>query len=554
VNATPKPHPLSKPALLASLAPLPLLILPWLNPFTSGPNASVQPFLFTWACASAVLLWWCAVPQSDAQRVRTVVVAWLVAACASAALGVLQYFDASHDWAPWVNQPGLGQAYGNLRQRNQFATLCSIGLCALFWWAQRPAPSMPSRATAWWGGAVLVAAALLGAALAASGSRTGLLQLVGLVLLLAWWARGSGAGAVHVPSTSTMPMPMPMPLRGLRLQRWVAPTALVAYLLAALVLPRLAGVDGWVFDRLNESSAQCQSRLNLWRNVLYLIAQKPLWGWGWGELDYAHFITLYDAPWAGLRFCEILDNAHNLPLHLAVELGLPVALFLCAALVGWLWRQAPWREAVLERQLAWAVLAVVGVHSLLEYPLWYGQFQVAALLAVWLLHSFPGAGAGGAAGGTALTFNGARRSPQHESSSTLNVVRWGWPAALAGVAIALACAGALWSYWQVSQPYLAPEQRAPQFRQQSWTQLHEIWLFSDQVDFAELAVTPVTPQTAPRLFALGEDLLHFSPEPLVVQKLLQSAHVLGKDAEVDFYARRFKAAFPDDYAEWAKER
>jgi len=330
-----------------------------------------------------------------------------------------------------------------------------------------------------------------------------------------------------------------MPLRGLRLQRWVAPTALIAYLLAALVLPRLAGVDGWVFDRLHESSAQCQSRLNLWRNVLYLIAQKPWWGWGWGELDYAHFITLYDAPWAGLRFCEILDNAHNLPLHLAVELGLPVALFLSAALVGWLWRQAPWREAVLERQLAWAVLAVVGVHSLLEYPLWYGQFQVAALLALWLLRAFPGAGAGRAAGGAA---------------PAAAVARWGWPAALAGVAIALACAGALWSYWQVSQPYLAPEQRAPQFRQQSWTQLREIWLFSDQVDFAELAVTPVTPQTAPRLFALGEDLLHFSPEPLVVQKLLQSAKVLGKDAEVDFYARRFKAAFPDDYAEWAKGR
>jgi hypothetical protein len=458
-------------------------------------------------------------------------------------LGLLQYFDVSRDWAPWVNQPGLGQAYGNLRQRNQFATLCSIGLCALVWWAQRPAAPQASHASPWWGGAVLAAAALLGAAVAASGSRTGFLQLVVLALLLAWWARKNGAASA------------PMPLRGLRRQRWVVPTALVAYLLAALLLPRLAGVDGSVFDRLQESSAQCQSRLNLWRNVLYLIAQKPLWGWGWGELDYAHFITLYDAPWAGLRFCEILDNAHNLPLHLAVELGLPVALFLCAALVGWLWRQAPWREAVLERQLAWAVLAVVGVHSLLEYPLWYGQFQVAALLAVWLLRSFPGAGEGGAAGGTVLTFMfGARRSPKHESSSTLNVARWGWPAALAGVAIALACAGALWSYWQVSQPYLAPEQRAPQFRQQSWTQLRENHLFSDQVDFAELAVTPVTSQTAPRLFALGEDLLHFSPEPLVVQKLLQSAKVLGKDAEVDFYARRFKAAFPDAYAEWAKER
>jgi O-antigen ligase len=514
-------------AQAANLAPLPLLILPWLNPFTSGPNASVLPYLFSWACASAVLLWWCAVRQTNVQRTYTLAGAWLFAALVSAVLGLLQYFDVSHDWAPWVNQPGLGQAYGNLRQRNQFATLCSIGLCALAWWAQRPAPPQAIRAAPWWGGAVLAAAALLGAALAASGSRTGLLQLVVLALLLAWWARKNGAASA------------PAPLRGLRLQRWVAPAALLAYVAAALVLPRLAGVDSSVFDRLQESSAQCHSRLNLWRNVLYLIAQKPLWGWGWGELDYAHFITLYDASWAGLRFCEILDNAHNLPLHLAVELGLPVALFLCGALVGWLWRQAPWREAVPERQLAWAVLAVIGVHSLLEYPLCYGQFQMAALLALWLLRVFPAAGADVALG-AAVAVNDA--------------TRWGWRAAMAALAIAAVCAGALWSYRQVSQPYLAPKERAPQFRYQSWAQLRQVWLFSDQVDFAELAVTPVTPQTAPRLLVLAEDLLHFSPEPMVVQKLLQSAQMLGRDAELDFYARRFAAAYPDAYAQWAKAR
>ena len=525
MNASSQPHLPHKPSRLALLAPLPLLILPWLNPFTSGPNASVLPYLFTWACASALLLWWCAVPQSDAQRARTLAAAWLLAACASAVLGLLQYFDVSQDWAPWVNQPGLGQAYGNLRQRNQFATLCSIGLCALVWWAQSAAPPQATRAASWWGGVVLAAASLLGAALAASGSRTGLLQLVVLALLLAWWARGGGAA--------------PVPLRGPRLQRWVAPTALLAYLLAALLLPRLAGVDSSVFDRLQESSTQCQSRLNLWRNVLYLIAQKPLWGWGWGELDYAHFITLYEAPWAGLRFCDILDNAHNLPLHLAVELGLPMALLLCGALVAWMWRLAPWRDAVPERQLAWAVLAVIGVHSLLEYPLWYAQFQLAALLGVWLLRAFPGAGAGGAANGAAPTAAAGR---------------WPWPAAVAALAIALGCGGAAWSYWQASQPYLAPEKRAPQYRQQSWAQLRQAWLFSDEVDFAELAVTPVAPQTAPRLFALGEDLLHFSPEPMVVQKLLHSAQVLGKDTEVDFYARRFAAAFPEAHTAWAKAR
>jgi hypothetical protein len=125
---------------------------------------------------------------------------------------------------------------------------------------------------------------------------------------------------------------------------------------------------------------------------------------------------------------------------------------------------------------------------------------------------------------------------------------------LAAVAIAVVCAGAFWSYRQVSQPYLAPEDRTPQFRHQSWAQLRQVWLFGDQVDFAELAVTPVTPQTAPRLLELAKDLLHFSPEPMVVQKLLQSAQMLGRDDELDFYAPRFAAAYPEAYAQWAKAR
>jgi hypothetical protein len=258
--------------------------------------------------------------------------------------------------------------------------------------------------------------------------------------------------------------------------------------------------------------------------VWQLILQRPLLGWGWGELEYAHFITLFDGP----RFPDLLGNAHNLPLQLAVELGVPIALMFCAVVLWWIKRQRPWRERRPERQLAWAVLAVIGVHSLLEYPLWYGQFQVAALLCLWVLQVFPA-------------------QPCAEPAK-----RWGVPAALAGAAIALACAGASWCYWRASQPYLAPEERAAIFRGQSWAQLRDTWLFSQQVGFAQLAVTPVTPANAAAMRALATDLLHFSPEPMVVKKLLQSAQMQGQSEVVEFYARRFQAAYPDEYAQWVK--
>ena len=67
--------------------------------------------------------------------------------------------------------------------------------------------------------------------------------------------------------------------------------AVGAYALAALALPGLAqwadGVAGRdMLERLRTAESTCGSRLILWRNVLYLIGQKPWTGWGWGELDY----------------------------------------------------------------------------------------------------------------------------------------------------------------------------------------------------------------------------------------------------------------------------
>ena len=69
-------------------------------------------------------------PGMDRQEwVRAIAGAWLVAALISAAIGLVQYFGDSAALTPWVNGTELGEAYGNLRQRNQFATLMA---CLLY--------------------------------------------------------------------------------------------------------------------------------------------------------------------------------------------------------------------------------------------------------------------------------------------------------------------------------------------------------------------------------------------------------------------------------------
>jgi O-antigen ligase len=431
-------------------------------------------------------------------------------------MGLLQYFGATAAFGVWVNHTEVGLAFANLRQRNQFATLMQIGLLALLWWAQsmnakQAGPEGDTAAVPRWRvvlaslPALVMMAALLGAANAASSSRTGLVQLglvAGLVLLWRQW---------RAPNVL-----------------WVMLTVVAAYVAASVALPWLAGLDpltSGAWARLRAGDAACSSRLTLWGNVLHLIAQKPWLGWGWGELDYAHFITLYP----GARFCDILDNAHNLPLHLAVVLGVPAAVLLCGAGLWLVWRARPWRETDATRQLAWGVLAVMGLHSLLEYPLWYGPFQVAGVLCLWLLW----------------------RPMLIDEFRRFRALAFGGQASIA-IILMIFISYVAWDYHRVRQIFLLPAQRAAAYQTDTLEKAQGSWWFARQVRFAELTTTRLTSGNAMRLNALTKDLLHFSPEPRVIETLIDSAVLLGRDDEVEFYTARYRAAFPERYARWVK--
>ena len=497
------------------LAAFIFITLPWLNPFSPGPSSAVVPLLFAWGCAAGLLLLWASAhlkPQRP-NWVSAMAAAWLVAAAVSAVIGLLQYFGASAWLGQWVNHTGMGEAYGNLRQRNQFATLINIGLVALLWWVAQAADPrrrfMPLRPGAT-SVLTLAMAVLLGAGNAASSSRTGLLQLLLVVVLGLYWQHRARR---HGESNHARQA----------LQR-VLLAAVLAYAAATWALPWLAGLDpmqSGAWARLRSGDAVCTSRLTLWRNVLSLIAQKPWLGWGWGELDYAHFITLYP----GARFCDILDNAHNLPLHLAVELGVPLAVVLCGGGLWLAWRAQPWRELDPGRRMAWGILAVILLHSLLEYPLWYGPFQMATGLCVWLLVAKNGPAKGSVA-------------PYLQAVG-------------AGILLTF-CALAGWQYHLASQIYLSPEKRAPAYRNNTLDKISHVWLYQDQVRFAKLTTTDLAPDNAVQMNLLAKEMLHFSPEAKVAEIVIDSAMLLGRDAEAAFYLARLEAAFPKAHADWRK--
>jgi O-antigen ligase len=515
-------------------------VFPWVTPFAGGPSVSVQPWLITASCAALLfamrgwtaprwpLVLWAALaalltagrslPALDTialfaalaliiamaglaggdsrdDFVCVTAAAWLTAALVSCVLALLQYFGLADALAPWVSHASLGEAYGNLRQRNQLASLMAIGLAALLWFVR----------CGWSWRRAAVPLLLLAAGSAASASRTGALQWVMLLVFAVLW-RGSARRQVVV----------------------LAGVGLAAYAIAAVAFPWLLsyawGVSGAsVFARFGHNEG-CGGRGVLWSNVLHLIGQRPWTGWGWGELDYAHYITLYP----GARFCDILDNAHSLPLHLAVELGVPVAVMACGALAWALLRLQPWREIDSTRQLALSVLFAVLLHSLLEYPLWYGPFQVAFGLCLGML--WPG------------------RTPEMPPSRQRGL------ACTLGAGLTLAMvAYAAWDYDRISQIYLAPESRAPQYRDDPLPLIRQSRLFRMHALFAEFTLTPLTPANAAWTYDTALALLHYSPEPRVIEKVIESAVLLKHDDVALAHLARFRAAFPQEHAQWARE-
>ncbi|MGZ5195146.1 MAG: Wzy polymerase domain-containing protein, partial [Ramlibacter sp.] len=106
---------------------------------------------------------------------------------------------------------------------------------------------------------------------------------------------------------------------------------------------------------------------------------------------------------------------------------------------------------------------------------------------------------------------------------------------------------------RVRQIYLPVDARAPGMRD-PLPEIRRSWLFRSQALFAELTITPLTPANAQWTFDTAVALLHYSPEPRVVEKVIESAVMLGRDSDALEHLARLRAAFPEDYAEWSKDQ
>ncbi len=310
------------------------------------------------AMLAAIYLVWAALLMTLGHHLRqapgltavSVVLAWFVLAggllCTLVAW--LQHYQISTVLDAVISRKNNAAVFGNLGQPNHFADYVTLALGSLAFLFARGSLSR-AAATACGIPMLLV--------LALSGSRSIWIYLVVLLGLAFWFYR-----RLQDPA-------------GRRLMRCtILLTAGFVMAQALVMLPLFApdqGLTTTAAQRLFETSPGLSARLQLWREAWGMFTQYPLLGAGWGQFLWHHFE--YQALESGAAPLGPFNHAHNIVLHLLAETGVAGALLIAGGALWWLWGL---RRATLTLEHWWllALLGVIGVHSMLELPLWSAYF------------------------------------------------------------------------------------------------------------------------------------------------------------------------------------
>jgi O-antigen ligase len=272
----------------------------------------------------------------------------------------------------------LSSVFGNLGQLNHYAASITLALAsAAYLYCRRGLPVAAAAAVA----------ALFLPVLALTGSRSPwlyLAALAGLAFLLDRLQRSDESRRLSVFAAALLP-------------GFVA-----AQLLVSLPFLLPAGAPIVVSaDRLFQIASGVAPRLQLWGEGWQMFLDAPLIGAGFGQFAWEHF--LHQAANGAGAAPGVFNHAHNLVVQFLAETGITGALIVTAAAVVWI---ADLRNVKVAPEWWWllALLAVIGIHSMLEYPLWYAYFLgvAALLLGLGAERRIPVRHGGGARAATAL--------------------------------------------------------------------------------------------------------------------------------------------------------
>ena len=257
---------------------------------------------------------------------------------------------------PFIEQGNPNRPGGIISQANIAGTWCVCGLIALVFLSQ--GSNRTAAPISAWRMAVMVWLLL---AINISMSRIVLLEVVAVSVLCAVFKRKLQVHWVW----SWLPL-------------W---QALIHYSLKYLwhvFQPLKHFSDANIYQRFTESN---QSRIDIYSAVIETIKEHPLVGIGWRQFQWVHI----SRP----ELDTIFDHAHNLLLHIQLELGLAGSLSLLAFFIYAFKQTHIWSTEKPSVAVGLMMALVFGMHSMTEYPLWYAPSLFAFCVAVAFVFDKP---------------------------------------------------------------------------------------------------------------------------------------------------------------------
>ncbi|KVG38692.1 PglL family O-oligosaccharyltransferase [Burkholderia ubonensis] len=282
---------------------------------------------------------------------------------------VVQLFRLESVLSPFVVVYNIAverRPYGNMAQANHLATYIAFALAGALYLVQ-------TRRLAVW--AWLMLSVVLSGGLALTVSRGPWLQVAVMVVAGFWMARAESRDKPGTPAN-------------VRARAWLMPVLLAAVFVAVNGAVRWANLHYHLnlavsaAERMRDAG-QIAPRLALWKYGLAMFREHPLLGVGWGEFP-SHQFALARA----LGGVEIANNSHDIFIDLLAKSGLLGLGVLVVTLVLWFVRalRAPQTST---RVFGFALVGVLLMHALVEYPQQYMFFLLPVMFVIGLLEAKP---------------------------------------------------------------------------------------------------------------------------------------------------------------------
>ncbi|CAG4890640.1 PglL family O-oligosaccharyltransferase [Paraburkholderia saeva] len=258
--------------------------------------------------------------------------------------------------------------FGNMAQANHLATYIAFAMAGALYLVQTRRLNL----VLW-----VVVSTIFSTGLALTVSRGPWLQM-GVIVVAGFWMAFAGRRSEPLDRKT-----------GKRSDRaWLVPLALATLFVVVNAAIRWANVRYHLdlaqsaAERMKDAG-QIAPRLALWKYGWTMFRMHPLMGVGWGEFPRYQFDLAKT-----LGGVEIANNSHDIFIDLLAKTGLLGIAIVIFGLVSWLIRvvRAPHTAA---RIFGLAMIGVLVMHALVEYPQQYMFFLLPAMFVFGLLETKP---------------------------------------------------------------------------------------------------------------------------------------------------------------------